>query len=280
MKQKRIMAINDISCFGKCSLTVALPVLSACGIETCPVPTAILSTHTGGFSGYHFKDLSEHIMPVTNHWKGMNLRFDAIYSGYLGSVKQVEDVKKIINDFYSPDTRIIVDPVMGDSGRLYAGFNTNFVTEMLSLCKMAQVITPNITEACFLTGTEYKEAPFDKNYIDLLIKRLSEICDGNIVLTGVSFDDETLGAAVFDGIKTEYIFNEKIKDVYHGTGDVFASSFIGSYVSGKTISQSVKIAVDFVIDAIKATRELDGDIHYGVNFERCIPKLIKYIGEL
>ena len=280
MKQKRIMAINDISCFGKCSLTVALPVLSACGIEACPVPTAILSTHTGGFSGYHFKDLSEHIMPVTEHWRAMNLEFDAIYSGYLGSEEQIEDVKTIIRNFSSEKTRIIIDPVMGDSGRLYAGFNHEFVGKMLSLCQLAQVITPNITEACFLTDTKYKEPPFDRDYVETLIKKLFEICKGKIVLTGVSFDEDTMGAAVYDGEKIEYIFNEKINETYHGTGDVFASSFIGSYISGKTIYNATKIAVDFVIDAIKATKALDGDIHYGVNFEKCIPKLIEYIGEL
>ncbi len=280
MKQKRIMAINDISCFGKCSLTVALPVLSACGIETCPVPTAILSTHTGGFSDYHFKDLSEHILPVTKHWSNLNLHFDAIYSGYLGSVSQIKDVKDIIDNFSSSDTKIIVDPVMGDSGKLYAGFNQNFVTQMILLCEKAHVITPNITEACFLTDTKYKEAPLTKEYVDLLINKLKNICAGSIILTGVSFDENKMGAAVYDGVKTEYIFNERINEVYHGTGDVFASSFIGSFISGKTITQSAKIAVDFVIDAIKATKELDGDVHYGVNFEKCIPKLIEYIGEL
>lgn len=280
MKQKRIMAINDISCFGKCSLTVALPVLSACGIETCPVPTAILSTHTGGFCGYHFEDLSEHILPITKHWKDLNLNFDAIYSGYLGSVSQIRDVKNIIDNFSSTNTKIIIDPVMGDSGRLYAGFNENFVTQMISLCRTAQVITPNITEACFLTDSEYKDAPVSKEYVDILIHKLSKICSGSIVLTGVSFDENTMGAVVHDGVKTEYIFNERIKDVYHGTGDVFASTFIGSFISGKTILQSARIAVDFVIDAIKATKELDGDVHYGVNFEKCIPKLIEYMGEL
>ena len=275
--QKRLMAINDISCLGKCSLTVALPVISACGIEVCPVPTAILSTHTGGFTGYSFKDLSEDIGDITSHWETLKLQFDGIYSGYLGSISQIEYVKDTIKKFKSEKTLIVVDPVMGDFGRLYAGFTEDFVEEMVSLCKEADVITPNITEACFMTKTPYKEPPFTNDYIETLMEKLKKICSKNIVLTGVSFDNKTMGSAVFDGKEIKYIFAEKLEGRFHGTGDVFASSFVGAYMSGKSLIDASATAVNFVVDCIKKTMETK-DIHYGVEFEKCIPKLLEYVG--
>lgn len=275
--QKRLMAINDISCLGKCSLTVALPVISACGIEVCPVPTAILSTHTGGFAGYSFKDLSEDIGDITSHWETLKLQFDGIYSGYLGSISQIEYVKDTIKKFKSEKTLIVVDPVMGDFGRLYAGFTEDFVEEMVSLCKEADVITPNITEACFMTKTPYKEPPFTNDYIETLMEKLKKICSKNIVLTGVSFDNKTMGSAIFDGKEIKYIFAEKLEGRFHGTGDVFASSFVGAYMSGKSLIDAAATAVNFVVDCIKKTMETK-DIHYGVEFEKCIPKLLEYVG--
>ncbi|MBR7071629.1 MAG: bifunctional hydroxymethylpyrimidine kinase/phosphomethylpyrimidine kinase, partial [Clostridia bacterium] len=189
MLQKRVAAIHDISCFGKCSLTVALPVLSAAGFETPVIPTAVLSTHTGGFSGYTFRDLTEDILPVAEHWKKENIQVDAVYTGYLGSKEQVGLVKSAISLIQTPNTKIFVDPVMADNGKLYGGFPNDFPKEMLQLCKMADMITPNITEACFMLGIPYRDGPYTKAYIDDLIHQLAEITHGLIVLTGVWFEE-------------------------------------------------------------------------------------------
>jgi pyridoxine kinase len=276
--QKRVMAINDISCFGKCSLTVALPIISACGAEVCPLMTSVLSTHTGGFKDYYFEDMSSSMEKITEHWQKENIKFDVVYSGYLGSNKQVEQVSNIIELFSHKDLLVVVDPVMGDSGKLYSGFNKEYVSEIKKLCVRADIITPNLTEACFLTDIPYQEGVCSKEYIEKIIDRLSVITKGCIILTGVDLSEKEFGAAVYtkDG-GIEYILSEKIDGTYHGTGDVFASSFIGDYIVNKNISEAATTAVNFTVDCIRSTKELYGDIHYGVNFEENISKLLSYI---
>ena len=275
--QKRVAAIHDISCFGKCSLTVALPVLSAAGIETAVIPTAILSTHTGGFSGYTFTDLTDNILPVARHWKKEGIDVDAVYTGYLGSKEQVAIVKEAIGIIKREGALTIVDPVMADNGRLYGGFTADFPQEMKKLCEIADIITPNITEASFLLGTEFKNPPHTKEYIEKMIKGLSEIFGGKIVLTGVSFDKENIGVAIYENGKTRYVFNRLVDASYHGTGDVFASTLTASLLNGKDLITSAQIACDFTGECIAYTCKNEPNMKYSVNFEANLPKLIKML---
>ncbi len=275
--QKRVAAIHDISCFGKCSLTVALPIISAAGIECAGIPTAVLSTHTGGFSGYTFRDLTDDIMPVAAHWKKEGLKFDAVYTGYLGSVEQIDLVCDAVDTFGDEDTMLIVDPVMADHGKLYAGFAQNFPKEMVRLCTKADIITPNITEAALMTDMPYMEAPHSKEYIEQLIDGLRKFAKGKIVLTGVCFEEGQIGAACLEGEKTEYIFTPHVDAAYHGTGDIFTSTLTCGILKGKTLTESAFIAAKFTAGCIKLTKEQYPEMKYGVNFEAEIPNLLKLL---
>lgn len=270
--QKRMLAINDISCFGKCSLAVALPILSSAGLETCVLPTAILSAHTG-FSGFTFRDLTDDMLPQAEHWKSLNLTFDGIYSGYLGSVKQVDHVETILDKFPSPF--VLVDPVMGDNGKLYPGFEDDFVFQMRRLLKKATVIVPNVTEASFLSGISYEEGLHTEDYIKTLIKHLLPFTNGKIVVTGIHLSEHSLGTAVWDDGEFSMISREKYDVVYSGTGDTFAAAFAGAMMLGHPLHAASEIASDFVIDCIKKTLELSGDRNYGVNFELCLEDYLK-----
>ncbi|MBQ8202720.1 MAG: pyridoxamine kinase [Clostridia bacterium] len=276
--QKRVAAIHDISCFGKCSITVALPLISAAGIETAVIPTAVLSTHTAGFKDYTFRDLTEDIIPVAKHWKSEGITVDAVYSGYLGSKEQIDLVGEAVDYMKNDDTIFVVDPVMADHGVLYGGFAPDFPLEMKRLCAKADVITPNITEACFMTGTEYKSAPYEKEYIENLVMALSKITNGKIVLTGVAFNEQEMGAACYENGKIEYIFSKKVDAMYHGTGDIFTSVLTAAILRGKTLSSSAQLASDFTADCIKLTKESYPEMTYGVNFEAKIPDLLKMLG--
>ena len=280
-RQLRALAIHDISCIGKCSLTVALPVMSAAGIETAIIPTAVLSTHTGGFEGFTYRDLTDDIMPIVEHWKSEGMTFDAVYIGYLGSEKQIDIMKDILNEYRN--VLAVIDPVMGDNGKLYATFDENYPKLMLELCKKADVITPNITEAVLMLGEEYTHGPYTKQYVEKLITRLGAECGTNVVLTGVYFDENELGAAVWDNEKKQvsYVMAQKLSGFYHGTGDVFASSFVSAMMLGKTMSDSARIAVETVRDSIVATTVApqQGKRCYGVNFEAALPSLIKRLSE-
>ena len=245
LEQKRVVAIHDISCFGKCSLTVVLPIISAAGIECAVIPTAVLSTHTGGFSGYTFRDLTDDIMPVAEHWKKEGITADAVYTGYLGSIEQIDLVCRASDTFGSADTRLVVDPVMADHGKLYGGFAPDFPKQMCKLCARADIITPNITEAAFMTDIPYMEAPHSKEYIESLLDGLKKITKGKIVLTGVCFDDDEIGVACFDGEKTEYVFTKRIDAMYHGTGDIFTSALLSAELCGNSLSESALIAAKY-----------------------------------
>lgn len=278
---KRAVTIQDISCFGKCSLTVALPVISAMGIETAVIPTAVLSTHTGtGFSGYTFRDLTDDIVPVSEHWKSLGLTFDAVYTGYLGSKKQVEIISRFMDDFGTQDNIIVVDPVLGDSGKYYAGFDDEFALEMKKLCARADYIIPNMTEVSFLLGIPYTDT-YDEEYIKDKLKRLAEIGCTTPVITGVHFDESRQGAAAFDSRTGEYFFSfdEHINRTVHGTGDIFASVFTGAAVQGKGVQRALDIAVRYTTDCIRATLPEVDEMWYGTCFELCLGNLIKYISE-
>lgn len=291
--QKRIVSIQDISCFGKCSLTVALPIISAAGIETVILPTAILSTHTAGFPGYTFRDLTDDIKPIADHWASIPLEFDSIYTGYLGSLKQIQLVANFFDQFRSENTSVIIDPVMGDNGRLYSGFTDEFVFKMAELCSKADYILPNMTEACLMLDIPYKSEDYDRSFIENILHSLCALGAKNAILTGVSLDLENntydpslLGVAAYSAQtdRFTYFMRPKIDCSFHGTGDIFASVFASSIVlngsknknqTSDSIFDATKLAADFVCDCIRATMNSPSPCNYGVNFEVCLPKLIK-----
>ncbi|MBR4950688.1 MAG: pyridoxamine kinase, partial [Clostridia bacterium] len=208
MDYKRILTVQDISCFGQCSLTVALPILSACGAETVIIPSAVLSTHTGGFSGFTFRDLSDDIPAISAHWQKEGIDFDAIYTGYLGSLKQIDMVKDLFKNHTRKGGIKVVDPAMADNGNLYYGFDQEYANAMATLCKEADIVLPNITEACFMTGVEYKES-YDREYIDTILSALENAGMKDIILTGVSFNKETTGVIVKTSKGVEYYSHKK-----------------------------------------------------------------------
>ncbi len=273
---KRVAAIHDISGFGKCSLTVALPILSAAGIEACAMPTAVLSTHTGGLEGYTYRDLTEDLRPFAHHWKSLNLRFDAIYTGFLGSFEQLDIIGEFIRDFKVADNWVLVDPVMADNGELYKIFSPDFAWGMRTLCSHADIIIPNITEASLLTGIPYREGPYTKEYIENLLYQLAEIGPEKIILTGVCFDEKELGAATYDKQTGEisYTFSPRIPGYYHGTGDVFGSAFLSAFLNGFSLHESAVAAVRFTTGSIRRTAEEKTDVRFGVNFEQGFPEFL------
>ncbi len=279
-RQKRIAAIHDISCFGKCSLTVALPIISAAGIEVAAIPTAVLSTHTGGLSGYTYRDLTDDILPIIAHWQTLDLKFDAIYTGFLGSFEQVDIVSEIFDRLKTPNNLIVVDPVMADNGELYKIFPQDFPAGMKKLCAKADVIVPNITEAVLMLGEPYQEGPYTPSYIEDLLKKLAALGAGQVVLTGVYFNRQQLGAAAYDSKSgvVSYAFSEWIEGYYHGTGDVFASALLAALLRDFSISQAAQIAVDFTVGSIARTKEAGTDIRFGVNFEAGLAKLLQQLG--
>ena len=273
MSYQKILTIQDISCVGQCSLTVALPILSACGLETCILPSAVLSTHTAGFSGYTFRDLTDDIPAIAAHWQKEGIQFDAIYTGYLGSEKQIAYVTDIINTLRAEGGVSVVDPAMADGGKLYPAFDMAYVESMKSLCAKADIIVPNITEACFLTGIEYKES-YDEAYIDSLLGALLSLGARTVVLTGVGYEADKTGVVVYENGKKGYYCHKRISEGCHGTGDVFASAFVGAYMQGKTLLEAATIAADYVVLCIEKTAG-DQNHRYGVKFELALPDLVK-----
>lgn len=275
MAQKRALAIHDISCFGKCSLTVALPIISSTGAECTVMPTAVLSTHTGGFKGFTYRDLTDDLLPILEHWKTLDICFDSIYTGFLGSFEQIDLVSKIFDELKGKNTLIIVDPVMADNGELYSIFSKDFPKGMKKLCEKADVIIPNITEAVLLLDEEYKKGPYTKQYIEGLLERLGRIGAKKIVLTGVFFDDSHLGAAAYDVAenKISYSFRDLVPGYYHGTGDVFGSVIVSALMNGNDLAEANALAVEFTVDSIIRTKNAGTDIRFGVNFEEGLGKL-------
>ena len=270
---KKLLTIQDISCFGQCSLSVALPVISACGIETVILPSAVLSTHTGGFKNYTFRDLTADIPAIEKHWVETGLKFDAFYTGYVCE-NQIQPILSLTRSCAAEGALRIVDPVMADNGKLYPGFNADFPQKMCGLCRGADYILPNLTEAALLLGEECKLEGYDRKYIESLIEKLHGIGAKKVILTGVSFDPGLLGCAISDGNKIEYDFNPREKHCAHGTGDLFASVFAGALMRGKTDLQAAAIAADVVCMAI---RETPDEHWYGVCFEKVIPELVKLL---
>lgn len=276
-QQKRAAAIHDISGFGKCSLTVALPIISAAGIEACALPTAVLSTHTGGISGYTYRDLTADMRPMMEHWKSLDIRFDAIYSGFLGSFEQLEIVKDFFNTFKQKDNIILVDPVMADNGELYRIFKPEFAAGMRALCEKADIIVPNLTEAALLLDEPYHPGPYSMAYIEGILKKLSALGPEKVVMTGVYFNEEELGAATYDHSSSsiQFAFAQRVPGYYHGTGNVFASALLSGLLNGFNLDKAAQIAVNFTVSSIRRTHYAQTDYRFGVNFEQCIPDFLK-----
>lgn len=275
MSYKRILTIQDISCVGQCSLTVALPILSACGVETAILPSAVLSTHTAGFTGYTFRDLTGDMPAISDHWKKEQIQFEAIYTGYLGSREQISYIRKMFKELKTATGITVVDPAMADNGKLYPGFDDAYVEAMVALCADADYVVPNITEACFLTGMEFK-TQYDRSYIDALLTALTEKGMSNVVLTGVSYAEGRTGVVVYEKGVYSYYEHEKLANSCHGTGDIYASALVGAMMRGKTAVQAAKIAADYTVDCIKETAKLDNH-WYGAAFEPVLYKLHDYL---
>lgn len=275
---KRIVTIQDISCVGKCSLTVALPIISAMGVECAVLPTAVLSTHTL-FKNFTFRDLTDDIAPIAKHWKNENIAFDAVYTGYLGSFRQLELVSQFIDGFKTPETLVFIDPVMADNGKLYTGFTPDFAKAMAKLCSKAHVIVPNLTEAAFLLEREYIADGYSEKYIKDTLKRLAALGAENAVLTGVKFNDSELGIMGYNAEKDEFFsyFHRYVNASFHGTGDIFSSTALGAVMRGMTLEKALALAADYTVDCIERTVQSPGHVNYGVEFERVMPSLVKRI---
>lgn len=272
MAYPKVLTIQDISCVGQCSLTVALPIISACGVETCVLPSAVLSTHTSGFSGFTFRDLTDDIPAISDHWEKENIKFDGIYTGYLGSTKQIDYIINIIKTLNKDSAKAIIDPAMADNGKLYPLFDMEYVEAMKKLCALADYVVPNITEACFLTGVEYK-TEYDRAYVDTLIKKLLALGCKNVVLTGISYRNGKTGVVVFENGEYSYYEHDFLPNSCHGTGDIYASAFTGALLRGKTAFEAAKIAADYTVECIRQTA--DEENHwYGAKFEPALKTLI------
>jgi len=279
---KRILTIQDMSCIGKCSLTVALPVISAMGIETAVVPTALLSNHTA-FSDFTFLDLTDEIITIKNQLKKLkneNITFDAVYTGYLGNEKQIDIVLEFIDDIKSENTLIIVDPAMADFGKLYTGFDDSFSKKMLDLVKKADIVLPNITESAILLNEKYIESGYDENYIKNMLVRLCSYGAKEAVITGVTCENgKKIGVMGYNFENKEFFsyFHDRVDKIFHGTGDVFASCYCGCAVKGFSIGKSIEMAVDFTYKSIEETLKDENSVWYGVNFEKALPYLCDMI---
>lgn len=269
MKTTKLLTVQDISCYGQCSITVSLPILSAYGIETTILPSAVLSTHTGGFTDVVFHDLTEEMPKIINHWINEGIRFDAIYIGYIGNIRQFEFLLSYKDKLLKPDGLWIIDPAMADHGRLYKALDTATVNGMKELCRGADCVLPNITEACLLTDTEYREN-YDEAYLHTLLKKLIQLGCKTAVLTGV-IRKNLIGAIAYDGTKPIYISTEKQAVSYHGTGDIFSSVFIANILNKVSLKEALEEAVSFVNQCIKET--IGDKTHtYGVKFEQVLKK--------
>lgn len=276
---KRIVTIQDISCLGKCSLTVALPIISAMGVEASVVPTAVLSTHTM-FKEFTFRDLTEDITPISEHWQREDFHFDAIYTGYLGSFEQLRLMSTFFDDFKRDDNLIFIDPVMGDYGKLYTGFTPEFAAEMAKLCAKADVIVPNMTEAAYMLGIPYRET-YDEAYAKDVLQKLCALGAKKAVLTGVSYVPNKIGIMIYDREADAFTtyFHDRIDASYHGTGDVFASTCVGGLMNGLSLEEALKVAADYTVECIRLTEEEPNHNVYGVNFESAIPFLLRLLGK-
>lgn len=271
---KKVAAIHDLSGFGRASLTTVIPILSTMGIQVCPVPTAILSTHTSNFTGYSFIDLTDYMEEHIAHWKKLNLEFDCIYSGFLGSPRQIKIVSDFVDHFGHKDNLVVVDPVMGDNGHLYGTMGEEMIVEMRKLVSKADIITPNFTEAAFLLGEKYKETTTEEEVKDWLV-RISEMGPKIVIITSVP--DEKINE--FEKNMSVIAYNREddvfwkvsckyIPVSYPGTGDAYTSVLIGSLLQGDSLPVAIDRAMQFVTQCIKASYGFKYQSREGVLLER------------
>lgn len=277
MNYPKVLTIQDVSCVGQCSLTVALPIISACGIETCVLPSAILSTHTAGFSGFTFRDLAGDMPSILAHWKKEEIEFDGIYTGYLGSSEQVDYVLDIKNNTLKKGGLFIVDPAFGDNGKLYPIFNEEYVNNIRRLVGECDVVIPNLTELCYLCGEKYLDS-YTESDINRLVLKLVSFGAKAVVLTGISYEKGYTGIVTYDGSEFKYYKHELLENSCHGTGDIYASSFVGAIMKGKDLYVSSKIAGDYTVECIRKTAG-DKTHWYGAKFELALPKLIEELNK-
>jgi len=282
---KRVAAIHDLSCFGRCATTVISPVLSAMGCQVIPVPTALLSSHTGGFTDMYFKDLSEDMNEISAHFERLGLKFDAIYTGFLGSERQIDIVLDFIKKFSTNETVIFVDPVMGDDGVLYSTYNDELCRRMRELCSVADIITPNLTEACFLSDVKYTDTSAMSTkeafaFADMLRERLSLITKGKIVITGIPHGDNMFGTYGHTEVDTErgsMYSVRRISRSYPGTGDLFACVLLGALLHGDEESAAIRFASDYIARVMEYTSQFDTPLREGVAFEHFMADLAEYV---
>ncbi len=278
MRQKRIVTLQDLSCFGKCSLTVAHPILSVMGLEACPVPTAVLSAHSG-FTGWTYRDLTSEMLPIARHWKGLGLTFDTISVGYLGGVKQLQVVSDFLQMF--PNAARIIDPAFADRGKFYAGIDREYASGMVRLCSCADVIVPNLTEAAYMLCEDPAVVDYGEEDIHDMLYRLTSLGCRIAVVTGVTYQADAQGVVAYDASSGEFIqyFRENLNASLYGTGDIFAAVFAGAITMGWSLEKAIRLSVDYIVETIKATlRGCDG---YGsrVRFEECLPWLIRELAK-
>ncbi len=272
---KRILTVQDLSCLGRCSLTVALPILSAMGLETVVLPTAVLSTHTQ-FQHFTFRDLTGDLSGIFEHWKREGFTFDTVYTGYLGSADQVAIVLSLFEYYKKSGAALIADPAMGDGGRLYTGFDLAFVKKMAQVCAAADIILPNMTEASLMLGIDYRPDGYDEAYIKDVMKRLCGLGARTAVLTGVTFHADELGVMAYDSQSDTFhsYFHERLPVSFHGTGDCFASCFAGALSRGQSLDEAIRLSSDYIVSCLKITMADPDHRTYGVNFEQALPMVL------
>ncbi len=281
---KRIAAIHDLSCFGRCALTVVMPALSAMGYQVIPVPTALLSSHTGGFTDMYFEDLTDSMGQISDHFERLRLKFDAIYTGFLGSEEQIDVVLEFIERFSDGDTVIFVDPVMGDDGELYSTYTERLRDRMKELCAVADIITPNVTEASFLSGLEYKDTSeyTEENafaYAETLRGSLMRLGKGKIIITGVPHKGDMFGTYghTEQEFSDGYMYSVKrVRKSYPGTGDLFASVLLGCILAGDSLRDAVRFASDYICKVMEYSAGFDTPVREGVAFERFMGELSEH----
>lgn len=271
----KVAAVQDISCYGRCSLSVIIPVLSTMGIQVCPLPTAVLSTHLGGFSNLEFCDFTDHMPAFFQHWQRENITFDAIYSGFLASEKQIDIVRQFIDEFERDASLVLIDPVMGDEGRLYSTYTPAMQRKMKDLVSRADVITPNYTEACFLLGETYQDSEYHPENIRQWLARLADMGPSRVVITGIPHIQSRIVNAGYDRRENAYweTSGECIPVRYPGTGDIFASVLLGALLTGASLAESMQRAVRFVTSAIQLTYRARTPVREGVLLEKVLSQL-------
>lgn len=276
--ERQIILIQDVSCMGRCSVAAALPIISAAGVKVNLIPTAVLSTQTDGFENYTFRDLTDDMLPIAKHWSTLGLHYDAIYTGFLGSLRQVQIVKEIIAELADDDTVIFVDPVLGDDGELYSCYNSRHIANMRELCGMADVITPNVTEAALLAGSEYRGGVTDKDYVVELISKLSKLgVRRYIIITGVCLFKERTGVAVYDceSHRISFFMAQTVEGRFPGAGDVFASSLLAALLSDINVESAAELALKYTAGCIVNSHAAGTEPRFGLDFERGLGKLAK-----